>query len=104
MSGPSLGSLPNTAKIALALAALLATFLTPFSSAKAERVGLVTEIQSIAYGQPQGQPKVRKLHRDGVVMQETLETVPDGGIARRASGSQSRSQGFHAHGPRGTSG
>ena len=73
--------LPKTAKISLALAVLLAICLTPFFSAKAERVGLVTEIQSIVYGQPLGEPKVRKLHRDGVVMQETLETVPDGGIA-----------------------
>ncbi|NQU56166.1 MAG: FecR domain-containing protein, partial [Rhodospirillales bacterium] len=81
MYGTSGCRLPNTAKIALALTALVTIFLTPFSSAMAERVGRVTEVQATAYGQSENAPKVQKFLRDGVVMQETLETVPDGGIA-----------------------
>ena len=52
-----------TAKIALALATLLAICLTPFSSAMAERVGLVTEVQSTVYGQPLGGLKALKANQ-----------------------------------------
>lgn len=50
------------------------------SSVQADAVGQVSKVRLTAYGiQPQG-TRSEKLLSDGVVMRETLQTVPDGGL------------------------
>ena len=72
-------------KDAQSLRALLGVFVLVMamvmgSSVQADAVGQVSKVQLTAYGiQPQGN-RSEKLLSDGVVMRETLQTVPDGGL------------------------